>query len=216
MGLTPFLMHMLAGAGIVGVVAGLALKDVVSNLFSGLLVRSQHLFALGDWVEVNNVFGQVVRAGTLTTTLENVAGQWVEVPNQLIYNQPVLNYSAKGKWHVIISCGVSYGDDLTRVRQVVVEELRQIRGVLAQEPIDCYFTEIGASTYQFDARYWIEFRHYADYLQARDEGIERLKNRFAAENISIAYNVLSLDFGVKGGVNLNDIALTVSQAQKAT
>ena len=107
----------------------------------------------------------------------------------------------------------SYGDDLELVKKVTLEEVNKISSVLKNEEIDFYYTEIASSTFNFEVRFWIEFNHQRDYLMARSEIIMRIKKRFEKENISIAYSVMSLDFGVKGGVNIFDKPLAVTDKE---
>jgi small conductance mechanosensitive channel len=209
LGLEGYVTKMLAGAGIVGIVAGFAFKDIASNLFAGMLVNIQKPFKVDDWVMLDSVYGQVNEIGWITTTIANISGQQVFVPNQLIYNNTFKNYSSYSKRRVILKSGVSYGDDLEKVKEVALDEIKQIKAMLPTEPIDFYFTEIGGYSYNFEVRFWIGFVQQTDYLNAMSETIMRIKGRFEKENISIAYPVQTLDFGVKGGVNIFDKPLSV-------
>ncbi len=213
LGFDDILTKLLAGAGIMGIVAGFAFKDIVSNIFAGLLLHMQLPFKSGDWVEIENTFGTVKTIGWITTSIATISGEEVFIPNQLIYNNSFTNYSVFGKRRVVFKSGVSYGDDLDFVKKTALEEVNKIDAVLKNEVIDCYFTEIGSSAYNFEVRFWIRFKHQADYLKAMDEIIVRIQKRFAKENISLAYSVMTLDFGVKGGVNLYDNPVTIRQSK---
>jgi len=204
LGLESVLTHLLAGAGIVGIVAGFAFKDVASNLFAGLILKTQHPFKKGDWVTINNSYGVIEEMGWITTVIHTVPGQEVFVPNQLIYNSSFTNFSTFNKRRIILESGVSYGDDLDHVKSVALDEVKNIDGLLTDEAVDFYFTEIGNSAYNFQLRFWIAFNNNNDFRKAMSEAIMRIKKRFEQENISIAYPVTTLDFGVKGGVNLFD------------
>ncbi len=204
LGLESYLTKLLAGAGIIGLVAGFALKDIASNMFAGLLVNLQKPFKGDDWVKIDGKFGTIKEIGWITTTLKNISGQEVFVPNQLIYKSTFTNYSTYQIRRVILRSGVSYGDDLEKVKNVAVEEVKQIKALMKEEQIDFYFTSIGSYSYNFEVRFWIKFSQQTDYLNAMSEAIMRIKKRFEEENISIAYPVQSLDFGVKGGVNIFD------------
>ena len=204
LGLEGVLTKLLAGAGIVGIVAGFAFKDIASNAFAGFLLNMQRPFKNGDWVDIDGTFGTIKDIGGITTSIKTIAGQEVFVPNQLIYNNTFTNYSTFGKRRVIFSSGVSYGDDLDLVKLVSLEEVNKIDTVLKNEVIDFYFTEIGSYSYNFEVRFWIKFNHQKDYLNAMNEIIMRIKKRFEKEDISLAYAVTTLDFGVKGGVNIFD------------
>ncbi|CAA0208314.1 mechanosensitive ion channel family protein [Tenacibaculum maritimum] len=202
--LEGLLTKLLAGAGILGIVAGFAFKDIASNAFAGFLVNMQKPFKQGDWVNLNDNFGVIKEIGWITTSIKTVSGQEVFVPNQLIYNNSFINYSTFKKRRIILQSGVSYGDDLELVKKVTLNEIHQIDRLLKNEEIDFYFTSIGGSAYNFEVRFWIRFHKNTDYLNAMSEAIMRIKKRFEEEQISIAYPVQTLDFGVKGGVNIFD------------
>ena len=204
LGLESVLSKLLAGAGIVGIVAGFAFKDIASNAFGGMLLNLQRPFKEGDWVKINEHFGTIEDMGWITTSMKTVSGEEVFIPNQLIYNTTFTNYSSFSKRRVIMQSGVSYGDDLEHVKRVALEEVQKINVILKNEVVDFYYTSIGSSTYNFEVRFWIKFVNQQDYMNAMSETIVRLKKRFEEEGISIAYSVTTLDFGVKGGVNLFD------------
>lgn len=204
LGLEKVLTKLLAGAGVLGIIAGFAFKDVASNLFAGLLLKIQQPFGSDDWVEIDSTYGKVIEIGWITTNIWTVEGQQVFVPNQLIYNNTFTSYTAFHKRRVILETGVSYGDDLALVKAAALEEAAKVESVLADEPIDFYFTDIGSSTYNFQLRFWIHFENNIDFKKASSDIIMRIKKRFEQENISIAYTVTTLDFGVKGGVNIYD------------
>lgn len=204
LGLESMLTKLLAGAGIIGIIAGFAFKDIASNLFAGLLLNMQKPFKDDDWVTLDGKYGSILKIGWITTSIKSISGQEIYVPNQLIYNSTFTNYSTFNQRRIILKTGVSYGDDLDKVKQVTLEEIQQVKAFLAIPGPDFYFTEIGSYSYNFEVRFWINFINQTDYLEAMSEAIMRIKKRFEQENISIAYPVQSLDFGVKGGVNIFD------------
>ncbi|URL01125.1 mechanosensitive ion channel [Avibacterium sp. 20-126] len=214
--LASFLTHLLAGAGIVGIIAGFAFKDIASNAFSGLLIKSEQPFDIGDWVNINNSIGKVMNIGLVTVELMTIEGETALIPNQMIYSGEFFNYSKLKKRRVILSTGVSYGDDLDKVRQVTLALIQEWDFVIDKNDINFYFTDIGSSTFDFVIRFWVNFVTYEDYLESKSQAIMALKKRFEQENISIAYNVTTLDFGVKGGVNLFDKTLQLNDNRATT
>ncbi len=209
LGLDSILTNVLAGAGVVGIVAGFAFKDIASNVFASLLLHIQRPFKTDDWVKIGDNFGTILNVGWITTSIKTVAGQEVFVPNQMIYNNYFTNFSSFKKRRAIFKSGVSYGDDLEHVKRVALEEVRKVDDVLKDDPIDFYFTGIGSSAYNFELRFWINYEQNSDYMQTMSDVIMRVKKRFEQENISLAYSVTTLDFGVKGGVNLFDKPIKV-------
>lgn len=214
LGLEQVLTKLLAGAGIVGIIAGFAFKDIASNLFAGLLLKFQQPFKKEDWVLIDGVYGSIDELGWITTAIKTVPGQEVYVPNQIIYSNTFTNYSTFGKRRIILETGVSYGDDLEHVRMVAIDEAKKTKNLIPGEDIDFYFSSIGASAYNFQLRFWIAFGNNNDYQNAMSDIIIRIKKRFEQENISIAYSVTTLDFGVKGGVTLFDNVVRVKEDER--
>lgn len=196
--------HILAGAGIVGIVAGFAFKDIASNIFAGLLLKIQNPYKQGDWVEIDGKYGVVLDVSWITTKIKTTPGQEVFVPNQIIYSGTFTNFSTWGKRRIVLKSGVSYGDDLEHVRKVALDEVNKIALLLPEEGVDFYFTDIGSSSYDFMLRFWIKFESNDDFCKGMNDAIMHIKKRFEQENISLAYTVTTLDFGVKGGVNIFD------------
>ncbi|QDJ13339.1 mechanosensitive ion channel protein MscS [Mergibacter septicus] len=216
LGLEGLLTQLLASAGVIGIVIGFATKETTANFFSGILINIQVPFKVGDWVTINGQYGQVKQIGSLLTIIMTVEGQNVYIPNQLIYTGNVVNYSSSGKRMAIVSTGVSYGDDLDKVKKVVMDCVPQIEGVITESEDELFlprlfFTNIGSSTYNFELRIWINFESHNQYMKAINDGIVLLKKRFEEEDICIAYEVTTLDFGVKGGVNLYDKPISFSE-----
>ena len=213
LGLETIFTSMLASVGVVGLVAGYAFKDVAANFFAGAVLSLRRPFKKGDLIEVAETFGSVTDIDLFYTTILTRDGQIVYAPNQSIYASPIVNYSALGARRIVLSTGVSYGDDLEQVREIALETIKSFKFLKPDEPIDLFFTDIGGSSYNFQLRYWIDFENQTQFRDALSEGIIHIKKAFEAEGISIPYPVQTLDFGVKGGVNLAD-SLEVVEVKK--
>ncbi|MFZ1497351.1 MAG: mechanosensitive ion channel domain-containing protein [Saprospiraceae bacterium] len=185
-GLEKILANILAGAGIIGIIAGFAFKDIASNIFAGLLLKLQRPYKKGDWVNISTVYGMVENVGWITTTIKPVEGQDVIVPNQLIYSNVFTNFSTYQQRRVILEMNVSQSNDLDRIKTIALEEVHRIKELLPNETIDFFYTTIGNSTITFQLRFWINFEKDNDFQQATNDIIVQIKNRFELENIVYA------------------------------
>lgn len=185
-GLEKILSNLLAGAGIVGIIAGFAFKDVASNIFAGLLLKLQAPFKKDDWVRISNNYGEIIQVGWITTSLKTIAGQEVFVPNQIIYSNAFSNYSAFNKRKVSFEIGLSAaGNDLEHVKVIALDEVQKMEQLLPNEEAACYFTNIDNSAFKLQINFWIRFNTDKDFCQAMDTIILRIKKRFDAENIKM-------------------------------
>jgi small conductance mechanosensitive channel len=197
---------LLGTAGVVGLAVGLALQDPMVNLFSGVLMSVRDYYTIGDLVETNGYFGTIQKITLRSTVIAQPDGQVVLIPNRDILQNPLKNFSHPGKRRVEISCGVSYGDDLEKVKKVAVQSMKDSGMELSKEhPIEFYFNEFGDSSINFKLRFWKDIIKQGDYLAAQDQAIISLKKAFDKNDISIPFPIRTLDFGVPGGVSINEI-----------
>lgn len=157
-GLEQYFSKILAGAGIVGIIAGFALKDIASNAFSGLLLFIKKPFYKGDWVQLDGHYGKVELIGWLTTTLANKTGQEVYISNQLIYSGTFINYSKYQKRRVCIQADVENFIDVAKLKQLLDDETSKFSNLLPESSANFYVTKIGVNGgFSFELLYWIRF-----------------------------------------------------------
>lgn len=193
---------LLAGAGIVGLALGFAFQDIAANFVSGILIAVRKPIQIGDLIESNEFFGIVSRINLRSTILRTMPGQQVHIPNKDIFGKPIVNYSVSGKRRVDLDCGVSYGDDLVKVRDVTLAAVRNIPYLDPSQEVELFYKEFADSSINFTVRYWIPFKKQADYLKAVSDGIMEIKKAYDQNGITIPFPIRTLDFGIKGGEKL--------------
>ncbi|XYI03508.1 mechanosensitive ion channel family protein [Sorangium sp. So ce1128] len=118
---------LLAGAGIVGLALGFAFQDLAANFIAGVYLAVRFPFREGDLIETNDTLGIAERIRIRSTTIRTLEGQAVMIPNKEIFTTKLINDSETGARRVDLSVGVSYGDDLDKVRRVALDAARQVR-----------------------------------------------------------------------------------------
>ncbi len=198
------LTNILAGAGVIGIIVGFALKGIVSNLFSGVLIKIWTPYELNHWVIIDGQIGCIYKIDYAVTKLRTIENTIFIVPNRIIFKQSFMNYSVMKQIKVVTKVGVSYGDNLAVVKQTALDAINNLPCSVNTQDTKFFFTDIGSSTYNFEVWFWINFHDIKDFYEARSKSIMAIKEKFEEQNICIAYNVMTLDFGVKGGVNIFD------------
>jgi small conductance mechanosensitive channel len=201
------LTSILAGAGIVGLALGFAFQDLVANLISGvgLAMKRDHPFQTGDLIETNNFIGYVKRIDLRTTTLETLDGKVVIIPNKLIYQGILVNHSTSGKRRVELTVGVSYGEDLRRVRDITEQALERVRPRREVSPVRIFFKEFGDSSINYFCWFWIDYRGMEDFLGAQHAAVVAIHEAYRDAGITIPFPIRTLDFGIKGGERLAEV-----------
>ncbi|WP_437683325.1 mechanosensitive ion channel family protein [Sorangium sp. So ce131] len=197
---------LLAGAGIVGLALGFAFQDLAANFIAGVYLAVRFPFREGDLIETNDTLGIAERIRIRTTTIRTLEGQAVMIPNKEIFTTKLINYTDTGARRVDLAVGVSYGDDLEKVRRVALDAARQVEGRDTTRDVELFYEAFGDSSINFTLRIWIPFRTQDDYLRARSDLVMRVKEAFDANDITIPFPVRTLDFGVKGGATLTEMS----------
>lgn len=199
LGLQKTVASLLAGAGILGLALGFAFQDIAANFMAGIYLSVQHPFRRGHLIQTKDWFGVVQNVSLRWTEILTQQGQLVLIPNKQVFENPIMNFSTRGRRRVDLKIGVSYGDDLAKARDVALAAVEGIAGRIADREAELFYDEVGESSITFSLRFWINFSSQADYLRARSEAIERLKKAFDENGITIPFPTRTLDFGVKGG-----------------
>ena len=201
------LASILAGAGIAGLAIGFAFQDLAGNIISGigLAVNQKWPFKIGDIIETNGVFGVVDQIHLRTSIIRTLDAKMVVIPNKQIYQSPVVNYSVAGTRRVDVSCGISYGDDLEKVKKVVKEALSGLSTRDTSKDVEVFFEEFGGSSINFIGRFWVDYKRHPDFLDARSEAIIAIKRAFDENDIMIPFPIRTLDFGIRGGEKLEEM-----------
>ncbi len=204
MDLDKTLTSLLAGAGIIGLALGFAFQDMASNFMAGVYLAFARPISVGDVIETNDHFGTVERVDLRSMRLRRGQGQIVLIPNKMVFQNPLINYSALGHRRIDLSVGVAYGDDLEKAAEVAKAAVAGVEGRDEGRDVELFYTEFGGSSINFVVRFWIPFSRQPDFLEARSQAIRRIKLAFDEAGITIPFPIRTLDFGVVGGEKLSE------------
>lgn len=193
--LNKMLTSLLAGAGVAGLAVGLALQGILTNTISGITLSFVKYMKLGDWVETNGYTGEVVDLTLRTTTLKQIDNNLVAIPNKMVVENPLKNYSVTAQSRVILNCGVAYDSDLEMVKKVVLETIEaNFEAVESTRDILFFYSEFGESSINFEVRFWIDSTSGLEILKAKGKAIMVIKKAFDEKGIVIPFPIRTIDF----------------------
>ncbi|HET7898592.1 MAG TPA: mechanosensitive ion channel family protein, partial [Flavisolibacter sp.] len=192
------LTSLLAGAGIVGIALAFAFQDIASNFMSGMLLIVRKPLRVGDVVKVKEYMGKVQNITLRDTVVMTFQGQMVIIPNKDVLQNPIENFSLLGKRRMDLTVGVSYGEDLEKVKDVTLQACAGIKGLSPNDPTTFFYQEFADSSINFTLRIWAATPEQPDYLRVRSEAITCIKKAYDDAGISIPFPIRTLDFGIKG------------------
>ena len=208
-GLDKAVTTVLAGAGILGLALAFAFQDVAANFMSGIFMSFRRPFDIGDLVNVDHKMGRIEAINLRDTTLITLQGQRLIIPNKAVFQNTIENYSSTGKRRLDLSVGVSYGDDLAKVKSVVLAAIDALTEKDPNRQPEFFYKEFGDSSINFDLRVWLRDVDQLNYLEAQSEAIMIIKKAFDQNDITIPFPIRTLDFGIKGGETLSEMKLNL-------
>lgn len=151
---------LLAGLGIAGFVIGFALQDVIGSFAAGTMILVYGPFDIGDTVEVGGAFGKVHKMNLVSTTLLTFDNQTIIVPNKKIWGEVIKNLTDEPIRRVDMIFGVSYGEDIPHVEQVIQEVLDAEERVLKEPAPLIKVDSLGDSSVNFAVKPWVQTADY--------------------------------------------------------
>ena len=170
--------------GAAGLAVGLALQGSLSNFASGVLIIIFRPYKVGDWIEAAGISGSVVEVQILTTVLKTGDNKQVIVPNSQIMGSIITNYSANDTRRVDLVVGVSYSDDLDKVRKTLEELVAADDRILDEPETKIAVSALADSSVNFVCRPWVKTD---DYWGVLFDLTEAIKKRFDKEGISFPF-----------------------------
>ncbi len=205
--LDDVVFSILAGVGIAGLAIGFAFQDIAANFIAGmaLVFRKNYPFRVGDIIETNEHMGAVKEIFLRDTLIQTFQGHTVFIPNKLIFENAVINYSLLGRRRIDLGVGISYGDDLEKVRAVTIGAVKDLDQRIKDQDIELFYSEFGNSSINFYIRFWVPFAKQTDFLKAQSDAIVGIKKAYDKNDITIPFPIRTLDFGIKGGTRLDEV-----------
>ena len=143
--------------------------------------------------------------GLRTTRIRTRDNRMVIVPNSMISKNQVVNYTFPDpRYRIQTHIGIGYGSDIEEVRQLIVETVREVEGVLPDKPVDSLYIDMGDSAMIFRVRWWIE--SYEDTRRMFDRVNTAVQNALDAHEIDSPYPIHTMNLQVdkKTAANLSE------------
>jgi MscS family membrane protein len=166
--ITPYL----AGAGIIGLVLGFALQDSLKNILGGVSLALDNNFNIGDAVRLESGdLGTIKDLGLRSTRMLTYDNEVIFIPNGQLANMRIHNYVKPDKRiRKIVEFSVGYGSEPEKVKQIVLQTLKNIKEVHGDPYMDVIMTEMGDSGLKFQARFWADWENaYAKWIEATEK-----------------------------------------------
>lgn len=155
----------LLSLGIVGIAVSLAAKDIISNLFSGIVLIIGRSIKVGDTIEINKTKGVIQMIHLRKTTIKDDDGVISSIPNSTLTNNLFKIYKAPEKYRVNIMAGLPLNVDLNEFNSYIIEKINELEGVLDNPEPRISAKGITFEQTNIKISFWIKDYNNKDYYK---------------------------------------------------
>jgi small conductance mechanosensitive channel len=183
-GLTQLALTVVGGTGLIGLVLGIAFRDITENFLASLFLSLQQPFREGDLVEVASVTGYVQRLTSRTTVLMTLDGNQLQIPNSTIFKSTIRNFTSNPNRRDDFIVGIGYKDSIPFAQEVALKVLADHPAVLNEPEPLVLVEDLGPSTVNLRVYFWLDGGRHS-WLKVKSSVIRLVKRAFQDSGISL-------------------------------
>ena len=178
--------------GIGGIAVGLALQNILGDLFSSLSISMDKPFIIGDFIQVDNFFGTVEKIGLKSTRLRSISGEQLIFSNSDLLNSRVHNFKRLERRRVVMTLGVLYQTTPEQLR-LIPELIKSIFSDVKEVTLDrVHLASFGDFSINYELVYWVESADYNLHMDQKQTILLKIFDQFIANEIELAYPTQSI------------------------
>jgi small-conductance mechanosensitive channel len=177
---------LLAGLGVGGIAAALALQSVLGDLFASLSIFADRPFDLGDFIVVGDFMGPVDKVGLRSTRLNGLGGEQIVMPNGDLMKSRIRNYRRMSERRVVNKIGVVYDtsyEKLTSIPRMLREIVQGVPGVRFDR---AHISGYGDSSLDIEIVYYVLSPDYNEFMDRQQAILFETFRRFEQTGIGFA------------------------------
>jgi small conductance mechanosensitive channel len=181
---------LVAGLSIAGIAVGFAARDSLENFISGVTILLDEPFKVGDFIVVDDEYGQVDEITLRSTRIRTVRNEVMVLPNTMMITQRVVNHSKRGVLRVDIPFGIAYKEYPEEARQVVLDLADDDDRIRSTPSPSVVVTEMAGSSVNMILRMYL--RDPRDEVPLRWEYTEKVREALREADIEVPFPHMQL------------------------
>ncbi len=148
---------LVAGSGIMAIILGLAMQDLLGNLIAGVSLHFEKPFQPGDWLFINNTHAKVIELSWRSTQVLTTEDVLIDVPNTEITKQAITNFQLPTPRHALkATISLHYDVPPLRAQEVLKAAASTVPGVCLEPAPVVYLRDFLDSGISYEIKFWIE------------------------------------------------------------
>lgn len=206
MGLTTIALTIIGGTGVLGIVIGIAFRDITENLLASVFLSIHHPFRNGDLVEIAGMEGYVQRLTIRSTVLMSLTGNHIQIPNATVYKSNIRNYTINPNRQEFFSIVIGYEEDISKAQEIALKVMEEHPAVLKDPEPLVLVDKLEKASVFLSIYFWLNGQEHS-WLKVKSSVIRLVKRAYQNENIAMPGDVHEILFP-------DDVSVNISQKEK--
>ncbi|MBR1681082.1 mechanosensitive ion channel family protein [bacterium] len=185
---------LVAGFGIVGMAVSFAAKESIANIFGSISILYDKVFDLGDYVKINDVEGFVNDISLRSTKIKTLDNSIITIPNNVVANSIVINYSLIKKRRMVEIVGITYGtsdEKIDKAIEIIKSVIRNNNEVVTNDNL-IFLEKLNSSSIDIHMEAYINYGDLTNFRRVRQDVIKEIVKQYRQEGIDFAFPSQSL------------------------
>ena len=183
-GLTRLALTLLGGTGLIGLVIGIAFRDITENFLASIFLSLQRPFLAGDLVQIESVLGYVQRLTVRTTVVMTLDGNEVQIPNSTVYRSTIRNFTSNANRRDDFTIGIGFDVAIAEAQAIALQVVREHPAVLKDPEPWVLVDNLGTATVNLKVYFWLNGKEHS-WLKVRSSVIRLVKRAFQENGVSM-------------------------------
>ena len=183
LGLSGVLYASLGAIGVMGLIIGMAVKDITANIFAGFMMVFNPSFLVGEYIEVDKYGGTVEKISLRMTMLKRSDGVIMVLPNTLLTTKPVINYSAAINRRIEITVAIANETDVEKALKLLRKAAEEHNKTVPSEDVNVVLIDVKDYAVDLTLRFWVP---KSSLRSSTSEVLKKIHESFKENNIELA------------------------------
>ena len=180
---------LIAGFGIAGMAVSFAAKESIANIFGSIAILYDKVFDLGNYVKINDVEGFVCDINLRSTKIKTLDNSIITIPNNIVADAVIINYSAIDKRRMVEIVGITYGtsdEKIDRAIEIIKSVIRDNNEVVTNDNL-IFLEKLNSSSIDIHLEAYVNYGDLTNFRRVRQDVIKEIVKQFRQEGIDFAF-----------------------------
>ena len=161
----------IASLSIGSLAVAFAAKDALANVFGSMIILLDKPFKIGDWIKANGIEGIVESVSFRSTCIRTFPQELVYIPNSLLSNTPITNYTLRERRRIDFTLGLTYGTTAAQIEEFIFKLKNYLEDLtlIDENDVRVHFVTYNSSSLDIRVVCYAKTGKHLEYLNIMQE-----------------------------------------------